>query len=198
MKKWDVFISHASEDKQAVAIPLAEALRRGGLNVWLDQQELRVGDSLREKIDEGLAQSCFGVVIISQSFLKKQWPKRELNGLVAMEEDGRKVILPVWHGITKAELSNHSPILADRLGANTEQGIANAAQLIMDVVLSPGSQSPSMLSPTRARKLSALLDQEAPVNEIVAFLSAHPAIIQQASSAPFPGDIVIRILGFKR
>ncbi len=57
MKQWDVFISHASEDKKAVVLPLADALKKAGIKVWLDQQELRIGDSLREKIDEGLAKS---------------------------------------------------------------------------------------------------------------------------------------------
>jgi hypothetical protein len=198
MKKWDVFISHASEDKQTVAIPLAEALRRGGLHVWLDERELRVGDSLREKIDDGLAQSRFGVVVISRSFLQKQWPKRELNGLMALEEDGQKVILPVWHDITKVELSDHSPILADRLATNTSEGIAKAARAIMDVVLSPESRSPSVVSPTRGRRLAALLDRNATVAEILDFLSAHPAIIQHAMSfTPIPGDIVIPNIKFQ-
>ena len=53
VKTWDVFISHASEDKAAVTNPLANSLERAGLRVWLDRQELRLGDSLREKIDEG-------------------------------------------------------------------------------------------------------------------------------------------------
>ena len=58
--------------------------------MWLDRFELRVGDSLRERIDESLAQSRFGIVILSPSFLAKGWPKRELNGLFALEESGRK------------------------------------------------------------------------------------------------------------
>jgi hypothetical protein len=82
-KYWDLFISHASEDKEEVALPLANTLKTAGLRVWLDKQELRVGDSLREKIDEGLAKSHFGVVILSNSFLDKRWPRNELNGLMA-------------------------------------------------------------------------------------------------------------------
>src|SRR5438552_1625078 len=113
---WHVFISYASEDKVAVTIPLAEALQRAGLRVWFDRQELRIGDSLREKIDEGLANSQFGIVILSPSFLAKGWTRKELDGLFAVEEVvGRKVILPVWHLIDKAMLALHSPILADRL-----------------------------------------------------------------------------------
>src|SRR2546430_2140891 len=97
MKRWDVFISHASEDNESIVEPLANCLRSAGLKVWLDRQALHLGDSLREKIDEGLSESRFGVIVFSKHFLEKGWPKRELNGLMALEEDGRKVILPVWH-----------------------------------------------------------------------------------------------------
>ena len=78
---WDLFISHASEDKASVARPLAEILREKGIRVWIDETELCLGDSLRAKIDEGLAQSRFGLVIVSRAFLSKRWPIQELNGL---------------------------------------------------------------------------------------------------------------------
>ena len=69
--KWDLFISHASEDKADVVIPLAHALELGGLRVWLDRQQLTIGDTLRQKIDEGLAQSRFGAVVLSEHFFRK-------------------------------------------------------------------------------------------------------------------------------
>jgi TIR domain len=79
--KWDVFISHASEDKELVARPLAQLLTGSGLHVWLDENELRLGDSLRIKLDQGLAASQFGVVVLSRAFFAKDWPQRELDGL---------------------------------------------------------------------------------------------------------------------
>lgn len=66
--KYDVFISHASEDKSDVARPLAALLINAGLTVWIDEAELTLGDSLRRNIDLGLASSRFGVVILSTSF----------------------------------------------------------------------------------------------------------------------------------
>jgi hypothetical protein len=90
-------VSHASEDKDAVAEPLVEALVAADLRVWYDRIELRLGDSLREKIDDGLAHSRFGIVILSPSFFAKHWPKQELNGLAQREVNGEKVILPVWY-----------------------------------------------------------------------------------------------------
>ena len=135
MKRWDAFISHASEDTEAVALPLADALTKAGLRVWLDRTELRVGDSLRRKIEEGLAESRFGIVILSKSFLSKDWPQKELDGLMAIEEAGHKVILPVWHEIGKAALAERYPILADRLAADTADGITKVVSELMLVIV---------------------------------------------------------------
>jgi hypothetical protein len=118
---WDVFISHASEDKDAVARPLAEALRALDVSVWLDETELRIGDSLRRKIDKGLANSRFGIVILSRSFFAKGWPQYELDGLVTRSVSGEQTLLPLWHEITKDEVVAHSPSLADKIARSTTQ-----------------------------------------------------------------------------
>jgi hypothetical protein len=117
--EWDVFISHASEDKDFVR-NLAQALLDTGLCVWYDEFTLRVGDSLRRSIDYGLAHSRYGIVILSPSFFAKQWPQRELDGLVAREVEDAKVILPVWHNITIDEIRQYSPTLADRIGISSD------------------------------------------------------------------------------
>lgn len=121
--QWDVFISHASEDKDDFARPLAEALRAAGYSVWFDEFTLTVGDSLRRSIDKGLANSRFGVVIISPAFLRKEWPQKELDGLVAREVDGLKVILPVWHKIDRQGVVAISPALGDKLATNSVKGL---------------------------------------------------------------------------
>jgi hypothetical protein len=130
----DILISHAAEDKVTVARPLAGALRRAGSRVWLDEQELTVGESLSEKIDEGLAHSTFGAVILSPAFFARHWPRRELAGLRSREEEGQKVILPIWHNVDKATISQFSPILADVLAANTDQGIDKVAEQLLNVI----------------------------------------------------------------
>ena len=169
-------------------MPLARILRRAGLKVWLDQLQLGLGDSLREKIDEGLAESAFGVVILSSDFLAKGWPKRELNGLMAREEDGQKVILPVWHGITKGELTIFSPILADRLAANTAKGIEAVAHDIIRVVVSSHTDTPSILAPNTTRLFTMLLEENAEASRIIEFIALHPKLL----SAVGTGDLVRR------
>lgn len=116
---YDAFISHASEDKAAVARPLARELGKLGFSVWFDEFSLKVGDSLRRTIDRGLGLSRFGVIILSKTFFAKNWPQYELNGLVSREMDGKKVILPVWHGVTRKEVEHFSAPLSDKVAATT-------------------------------------------------------------------------------
>jgi hypothetical protein len=123
LPEWDIFVSHASEDKEDFARPLAEGLQARGLKVWFDEFTLTIGDSLRRSIDRGLSHSRFGVVVISHAFLRKDWPQKELDGLVAREVGGVKVILPVWHGITAEQLRACSPMLADKVATNSAHGL---------------------------------------------------------------------------
>lgn len=118
-KEFDVFISHASEDKDDVVRPLAAALKGHGLEVWYDEYELKIGDSLRRKIDSGLAKSKFGIVVLSKSFLSKGWTNYELDGLVTKSVTQEQVLLPIWHNISKKEVIDYSPSLADKLARNT-------------------------------------------------------------------------------
>ena len=124
-KLYDVFICHASEDKDDFVRPLAEALRSHHLEVWYDEFALDVGDSLREAIDRGLATSRYGIVVLSPSFFRKRWPRRELNGLVARETgEDRAMILRVWHRVDRDEVLAFSPPLADLWAAVSASGIS--------------------------------------------------------------------------
>lgn len=117
---YDVFISHASEDKADVARPLADLLVDSGVKVWYDDFALTVGDSPRRTIDRGLASSRFGIIILSPDFFRKEWPQAELDGLVSKQRaSGSKVILPVWHRVTKDDVLAASPTLTDLRALNT-------------------------------------------------------------------------------
>lgn len=120
-KTFDIFISHASEDKESVVRPLANALANRGLKVWFDEFELRIGDSLRRKIDQGLANSKFGIVVISRNFIRKGWTNYELDGLITKAITNQQIILPIWHEITKQEVLDYSPSLADKVARSTAQ-----------------------------------------------------------------------------
>lgn len=121
---YDVFIAHASEDKDAFVRPLVKKLKQFYLEVWYDEFSLTVGDSLRESIDKGLVKSRYGIVVLSPYFFKKKWPKRELNGLVVREmSEENSVILPIWHNITANEILKYSPPLAGRKAVKSSKGI---------------------------------------------------------------------------
>lgn len=119
IRKFDVFISHASEDKDEVVRPLAIALQAEGLKVWYDEFELKIGDSLRRKIDKGLANSRFGIVVLSKNFIKKGWTNYELDGIITKSVNGEQIVLPIWHNITKQEVIDYSPSLGDKVARNT-------------------------------------------------------------------------------
>ena len=133
-KQWDVFICHASEDKRDFVDEFARRLQDSGLAVWYDAFSLKLGDSLRRKIDEGLANSRYGIVILSKHFFAKEWPQNELDGLMSREVVGTKVILPIWHKITADEVRQHSPILAGRVAARSEHGLEKVVTEVRDAM----------------------------------------------------------------
>ncbi len=134
-REYDVFISHASEDKDGVVRPLANALKDEGLSVWYDEFELKIGNSLRRKIDRGLASSRVGLVVLSQSFINKGWTNYELDGIITRTVTGEQILLPIWHNISKREVIEFSPSLADKVARSTathtvEEIAAEIAELI--------------------------------------------------------------------
>ena len=132
--KWDVFISHASEDKEKFVRELATELKSRGLLVWYDEFTLTIGDSLRESIDKGLAQSRYGVVVLSPHFFNKDWPQNELNGLFVRERNGEKVILPIWLDVDQDFVAKYSPIIADRVAAKSSEGIEKVISDLLAVI----------------------------------------------------------------
>jgi len=133
-KKWDVFVCHASEDKDGFVRPLAKALEASGLSVWYDEFALKIGDSLRRKIEEGLANSRYGIVVLSESFFAKKWPQDELDGLASKEVAGTKVILPVWHNVDFAEVQRQAPMLSGRLAAKSSDGVDKVVGQLRDAM----------------------------------------------------------------
>ena len=112
--QYDVFISHATEDKESFVNALVEELKTRNVKVWVDALRIKWGDTLRKAIDDGLKKSRFGIVVISKHFIAKGWTQYELDGLFEREMAQGKVILPIWHNITKAEVQDFSPPLAAR------------------------------------------------------------------------------------
>jgi hypothetical protein len=95
----DAFISHASEDKISIVNPLIEALEKEDISFWYDQREIAWGDSIVEKINEGMRLSKYVIVILSINFIKKYWTKKEFNAAMSIEVSlGQKKVLPLVVG----------------------------------------------------------------------------------------------------
>lgn len=154
-RAWDAFVCYASEDRETVARPLATFLTDLGLRVWYDEMELRVGDRLRRKVDAGLARCRFGVVIFSESFFGKHYPESELDGLAQREQDGRDLILPVWHDVDVEVVRRHSLRFADRVALKWQDGIATVAAGLLEVI------APDLLQDVieRDQELTEYVDQ---------------------------------------
>tara|TARA_R110002073_G_C9442433_1_gene577449 strand:+ start:1078 stop:1920 length:843 start_codon:yes stop_codon:yes gene_type:complete len=134
-KEYDVFISHSSADKEEFVRPLALELQKLGLKVWYDEFELKLGDSLRRSIDQGLINSRYGIVVLSSSFFKRNWTNYELDGFVNKEMNGLKVILPIWHKVSKDEVQKFSLSLADKVALNSSiYSVKEIAEEINDLI----------------------------------------------------------------
>jgi small-conductance mechanosensitive channel len=145
-EEYDVFVSHATEDKESFVDEFVSILREEyQLKVWYDVLTIKWGDSIRAKIDQGLKKSKFGIVVLSRNYIKKHWTQYELEGLFQRESFGGKLILPVWHDITKQEVQNFSPSLAGKMAMNTAimtpQEIAEKLKELVDESNTPKEES---------------------------------------------------------
>jgi len=120
-ENYDVFVSHAFEDKESFVDEFVVEMEKLGFKVWYDSQRLQWGDSMRERIDNGLKNSRYGIVVLSPDYIAnhKYWTKAELNGLFQLETINGKTILPIWHNLTKKQVVEYSPMIADRKALTT-------------------------------------------------------------------------------
>lgn len=132
-KDFDVFIAHASEDKDEVSRPLAKALRAYGLKVWFDEFELVIGDSISGKISKGLARSRAGIIVFSPAFFEKAWPQFEVNGMINRMIVSEYIILPVWHNVSEDTVSKYNPSLADIwAGKTSDEDVESIARQMVE------------------------------------------------------------------
>lgn len=150
--QWDAFICHASEDKDAFVRRLANELMSQGTRIWYDEFTLRIGDSLRRSIDKGLAKSRYGIVVLSHAFFAKEWPQKELDGLVVRERNGEQVILPIWLNVSVEDVARHSLPLADRVAAKASEGLDRVVAQLLSILRPNLLKQDSMSKPDRKQQ----------------------------------------------
>lgn len=112
--KYDVFISHASKDKKKYVDKLVENLKSRNISLFYDADSIAWGDSITEKIDEGLANCKLAVVVISKNYFGRNWTEYELKKLLTRQNsEGKKIIRPILYGVSKKEFVKHYPSLED-------------------------------------------------------------------------------------
>lgn len=121
LPEYDVFVSHAWEDKEDFVDEFVQALTALDIKVWYNKRQIKWGDSMRERIDDGLKKSRFGVAVLSPNYIaeNKYWTKAELDGLFQLESVNGKTLLPIWHNLTKQQVMDYSPIIANKKAMTT-------------------------------------------------------------------------------
>lgn len=132
--QYDVFVSHAWEDKESFVNEFVAQLESAGVSVWYDKTQIFWGDSMRERMDQGLLKSRFAVVVLSPNYIREgaYWTKAELDGIFQMETINGKMLLPIWHKLKRADVLHYSPIIASKLAMNTES--MTPAEIAQEVV----------------------------------------------------------------
>ncbi len=130
-----IFLSHASEDKPFVE-RLCEHLIAGGVTCWFDNREIRLGDSVAEKINEGLAAADYGVLVLSEHYVRKYWTTEELWSLLNKESiSDRRLLLPIRLGLDHRTLTEKLSLIAHRLSIDFLNRPKEAADEILRSVL---------------------------------------------------------------
>jgi len=112
--------------------PWWREITKRGKTLWFSEYEITLGDSLRARIDRGLSESRFGIVVLSHAFFAKPWPQSELDALGSRSmQEGRKVILPIRHQMLIDELRSKSPLLAGLLSVDSSIG----APAVVDAII---------------------------------------------------------------
>lgn len=118
----DVFLSHASEDKDEHVLPLTRALDNFSVTYWLDAIEIGWGDSIVARLNEGLAASRYVLVFLTKNFLHKDWTKRELDVALAVEVASERIVLLPVLAAPQEEVFRAYPLLRPKKYLRAELG----------------------------------------------------------------------------
>jgi len=87
-------------------------LRSSGINVWLDEEQILVGESVVEKIADGLSRCTHLILVLSPNFLTSPWCKTELRTILHREiKEKRNKILPIQIAIIPKNAWNVPPMI---------------------------------------------------------------------------------------
>jgi len=130
-----LFISHSTQDKQTIALPLYTHLENHNLNPWIDQEGIEPSDSLFQKINQAIANAHYAVAIVSPAFIEGEWTNRELQVLDNLRIEKRlKKLFLIYHNITRNDVLSRYPLLADDLALSSLEPLESIAQKIAEAI----------------------------------------------------------------
>jgi RNA-directed DNA polymerase len=162
---YDVFISHASEDKDEIARPIFEACAKLGLKAFLDEAHIGWGQSFTQKINTALGSARTVLAVVSSTSVAKEWPIVEVNTALALEVSGQKKVVPLLVG--KPDLSK-LPLIVGKDAMVWNGDAAAVAKRLKAAVTGDAPRRPAITPsrtalPPEAPRLSATAPRPAPV-----------------------------------
>lgn len=114
LPEYDVFISHANKDKENLIEELYKSLKKLGVKIFYDKEELEWGDNWKDRILNGTKKAEFAIIVISENFFDREWTERELGEFLNRQNrNGQKLILSILHNISVEQLKEKYPTVAD-------------------------------------------------------------------------------------
>jgi hypothetical protein len=150
--KKDIFVCHASEDKIDIIYPLIKVFDNHGISYWFDEAEIRWGDTLVSKINEGLGISKYIIVILSANFLLKNWPQTEFGAALNVEiSSGEIKVLPLLVGSEeeKKEILERYPIINSKKYLTWGSSIDN---IVNELLLRLGKRNTYLEKPNKKQE----------------------------------------------
>ena len=114
LPEYDVFLSHASKDKEDIVDELNSSLEKLKIRIFYDKKAIEWGDKWKNRILEGTQKAEFAIIVISENFFDREWTEKELyEFLNRQNRNGQKLILPILHKISREDLGKKYPLVAD-------------------------------------------------------------------------------------
>ena len=130
-----VFLCYTSSDTK-LAESIATLLQENGIDTWWDKWCIAAGDSLREKIDEGLSECTHFLVLLTPHSIDKPWVNQEMDAGLVLKLKNECRFLPVRHNLPASDLP---PLLAGMYSPEitTNEDITQLINDIYGVARSP-------------------------------------------------------------
>lgn len=147
----DVFLSYASEDR-AYALALKNELNKQNISVWIDVDEVKIGDTIIRTIEDGIKKSRFAILLISRAYMKKPYPKAEFDTIIKgqIEKRGGPAVIPILHGdVSQNELTNFSGVVSTLRNVSTNFPLPDVVNEILNVIEPPSVTVSTPVAPSQ-------------------------------------------------